>query len=150
VATLRQLLDACEAELQAHLEPNEHVLATGRGEDITQGGGPERGGAAWTYVMVTDRRLHWVPHADLRLNASLDLDDVTAAIEHMKAHRYAIRLDHRDITRSFLVPAHRFLWFKWGNAVSRVSVARTRLAFSRRDTAVARALRDQLSSRGVL
>lgn len=119
--------------------PMNRFVATGRAEDITQGGGPERGGAAWTYVMVTDRRLRWVPHADLRFKASLDLDDVTAATEQVKTHRYAITLDHRDITRLLRVPAHRLLWFEWRNAVSSVSVARTRLAFSRRDTAVASA-----------
>jgi hypothetical protein len=100
--------------------------------------------------MVTDRRLRWVPHADLRFVASLHLDDVTAATEHMRAHRYAITMDHRAITRLLPVPVRRFLWFEWGNAVSSARLARTKLAFSRRDTAAARALRHQLSSREVL
>lgn len=47
------------------------------------------------------------------------------------------------------VPAHRFLWFEWGNAIAYATFVRTRLAFSRPNTAAAIALREQLASRMV-
>lgn len=148
--SLRQRLEVCDARVREHLDPDERVLAIGRAEDITERGGPEQGGATWTYVMVTNRRLRWVPHADLRFEAALDLDDVIAVTEEAQAHRYALTLDHRPIHRLHRVPARRFLRFEWGNAYTLDPLTRTRLAFSRQHTAAAVALRAELASRGVL
>jgi len=110
----------------------------------------DSGGAAWTFVMVTDRRLRWVPDARPRFEAALDLDGVTAVSQRMKTHRYAIALEHAPLRRLHHVPAHRLLMFAWGNAVAEDLFTRTELASSRRDTAAARALREQLSLRGAL
>jgi len=146
----RDRLDRCDAYLRAHLEPAEQVVAIGRCEDITGWMDIERGGAGWTFVMVTDRNLRWVPDVDLRFEARLDLANVTGSAERLASHRYAIALEHRPILRSWRVPAHRFLTFEWGNAVEDLSFARTELAFSRKDTEAAIALRNQLTARALL
>jgi hypothetical protein len=150
MTTLRDLVEACDVEVRAHLHKDEQVLATGRCEDITQRGGVESGGAAWTYVMVTNQRLHWVPHVNLRFEASLDLDDVTAVSELSRGHRYGIDLVHRPLSRPHWAPAHRFLMFTWGNAVETTPLTHTKLAFSRRDTQAAEALRNELVRRDLV
>jgi hypothetical protein len=149
VAWLRDRLQTCEAHLRAHLEPDEHVIAVGRCQDITALGDIDSGGAAWTFVMVTDRRLRWVPHVRLRYETNVGLDGVTAVFEQTSAHRYAMTLHHAPVRALREVPAHRFLWFQWGNAEAVRTLATTRLAFSRRDTDAARALRRQLARRGI-
>jgi len=150
MAGLKERLESCEADLRAHLEPDEQVVAVGRCEDITVRGGIDQGGAGWTFVMVTDRHLRWVPGVDLRFETAVDLDDVTAALETTSAHRYAVTLHHAAVRALRRVPAHRFMTFRWGNATAVRTLKRTKLAFSRRDTDAARALRDQLSRRGVV
>jgi hypothetical protein len=143
----REQVAACDAHIRSQLERGEQVLAIGRGEDMTE----QRGGmSGWTFVMVTERALRWIMHLDLKLEASLDLDDITGVAERTVAHRYVIDLEHRPLTRLHHVPAHRFLKFEWGNDFARVVFTRTSLAFSRRDTAAARALRERLATRGLL
>ena len=100
--------------------------------------------------MVTNRRLRWVPYATLEFEASLALDGVTGVLEALHGHRYAIALDHTPLTRPHTVPAHRLLGFQWGNAVVTTPLTRTKLAFSRRDTKAALALREQISLRMAL
>ena len=150
MTTLRDLLNTCDEVVRSHLELDEDVIAVGRCEDITIDGGVEKGGAAWTYVMVTNKRLRWVPHARPRLEASLDFDNVTAASETTLHHRYAITLSHTRLARpwelpsrpSFLPPPERMVVTRYFGSTS--------LAFSRRDTVAARVTRQQLNSRGVL
>jgi len=149
VTTLRYLLDVCDRALRGRLEPGERVLAVGICEDITERGSIDRAGAAGTYVMVTNRMLRWVPHAELRFETSLRLDGVHHVREESMAHRYAIALEHPPIVRRHHVPKHRLLIFEWGNAVASTAFRVTKLAFSRRDTEAARALRDQLAVLGV-
>lgn len=146
---LRDRLDRCDAHLREHLEPAEQVVAIGRCEDTTGRLGIDHGGAGWTFVMVTDRNLRWVPEVDPRFGARLDLANVHASSERLASHRHAVALEHRPIRRSWRVPAHRFLRFEWGNAMEDLSFVRTELAFSRRDTEAAIALRDQLLMRRV-
>jgi hypothetical protein len=134
----------------APVEPDETVCAVGRCEDVTDRGGVERGGAGWTFVMVTDRCLRWVPGVSMRFETAVDLDDVTDALEQTSAHRYAMTLHHAPIRALRAVPAHRFMTFQWGNATAVRTMSRTRLAFSRRDTDAARALREQLARRGIV
>lgn len=125
-------------------------MAIGRCEDITERGSVDSGGNAWTYIMVTDRRLRWVPRSDLRFEASLELDNVRTVSERFHLHRYAIALEHTSVMRLHPVAAHRFLMFQWGNAVAPTALSRTELAFSRRDTEAAEALRSQLVRRDLL
>jgi hypothetical protein len=138
-------LEACDVALRGHLDADEYVLAIGRCEDITERGSIEQGGASRTFIMVTNRRLRWVPYANLEFEASLALDGVTAVLETVHGHRYSIALDHTPLTRPHTVPAHRFLRFQWGNVVVRTPLTRTELAFSRRNTKAALALREQVS-----
>jgi hypothetical protein len=147
---LRERLESCEADLRAHLDPDEHLVAVGRCEDVTDRGGVDQGGAGWTFVMVTDRHLRWVPGVSLRFETAVDLDDVTDASEQISAHRYAMTMHHAPVRALRQVPAHRFMTFRWGNAIALLTLSRTRLAFSRRDTEAARALREQLARRGIV
>ena len=126
------------------------MIAVGRCEDITARGDIDSGGAAWTFVMVTNRRLRWVPYVRLRYETNVDLDRVTAVFEQTSAHRYAMTLHHAPVRALRVVPAHRFLTFRWGNATAVRTLGTTRLAFSRRDTRAARALREQLALRGMV
>ena len=98
--------------------------------------------------MVTDRKLRWVPRADLRFAASLDLDDVQAVSERFDGHRYRLGLRHAPINRLRHAPAHRFATWQWGNTTEMRESTQTDLAFSRRDTKAASALRHQLTFRG--
>jgi hypothetical protein len=150
VGHLKDPLEACEEHLRARLEPNERVTAVGRAEDVTLRGGIDSGGAAWTFVMVTDRYLRWVPHGRLDYATALALDDVTGALERSSAHRWAIRLRHGTVRALREVPKHRFLAYQWGNIDAVRPLRLTTLAFSRRDTKAARALREQLARRGIV
>jgi len=149
VAGLKERLESCEADLRARLEPDERVVAVGRCEDVTDRGSVE-GGAGWTFVMVTDRHLRWVPGVSLRFETAVALDDVTHAFEQISAHRYAMTLHHALVRALRRVPAHRFMTFRWGNATALRTLKRTMLAFSRLNTDAARALREQLARRGVV
>jgi hypothetical protein len=138
--------------LVARLEPAERVLARGRafeprdalGFDLaTAISGP---GCA---VVVTERCVLWVSRDDQRWVRSLPLDLVRSYTEITQAHRYALALDHRSIDRLQWVPAHQLLWWSWGNAEAVRPVTSTVLAFSRRDTEAARAIRSRLRAIGV-
>jgi hypothetical protein len=48
------------------------------------------------------------------------------------------------------VPAHRFLWFRWGDAETEVTRTETILRFSRPDTRVAKAVASSLSLRSIV
>jgi hypothetical protein len=147
---LRERLESCETDLRARLDRDERVIAIGRCEDISDREGLDQGGAGWTFVMVTDRRLRWVPRVSLRFETAVELDDVTDAFEQKSAYRYAISLVHAPVRALRVVPAHRFMTFRWGNATAVRTLGRTKLAFSRRETKAARALREQLALRDVL
>jgi hypothetical protein len=138
--------------LVARLEPGERVLAWGRafeprdelGFDLsTVISGP---GCA---VAVTERRALWVSRDDERWVRSLRWDVVSSYTEITQAHRYALALDHRSIDRLQWVPAHQLLWWSWGNAEAARPVTSSVLAFSRRDTTAARAIRSRLQAMGV-
>ncbi len=153
--SLTQRLTLCDTEVRKHLEPGERVLAVGRCEDITEVHGPERGGTASAYVMITTQRLRWVPHSHLDYEASLDLDEVTAFTERTLAHRYTISLRHPPVERRRMVPDERFP-LEWRvhlrakghlRGDGRSPLSRTELAFSRRDTQAARALRGAFTAR---
>ena len=143
-------LDVCEADLRASLERDERMIAVGRCEDVTETGSIDAGGAGWTFVMVTDRRLRWVLDSLPRFEANVNHDGVSSALDTTSAHRYAITLHHVPVRALRQVPAHRLLTFRWGNATAVLTLSRTMLAFSRRDTEAARALREQLALRGVV
>ena len=138
--------------LVARLEPGERVLARGRAFEsrdalqfdlATVISGP---GCA---LAVTERRARWVSREDQRWVRSLPFALVTSYTEITQAHRYALALAHQRIERLQWVPAHQLLWWSWGNAEAVRPVTSSVLAFSRRDTTAARAIRSRLQAMGV-
>jgi hypothetical protein len=138
--------------LVARLQPGERVLARGRAFEprdalrfdlSTVISGP---GCA---VAVTERCVLWVSRDDQRWVRSLPFALVTSYTEISQAHRYALALDHQSIERLQWVPAHQLLWWSWGNAEAVRPVTSSALAFSRRDTTAARAIRSRLQAMGV-
>jgi hypothetical protein len=138
--------------LLARLEPGERVLARGRAFEprdalrfdlSTVISGP---GCA---VAVTERCALWVSRDDDRWVRSLPFALVRSYAEITQAHRYALALDHERIDRLQWVPAHQLLWWSWGNAEAVGPVTSSVLAFSRRDTKAARAVRSRLQAMGV-
>ena len=147
---------ACDVAVRSHLEASERVVAVGRCADITELGDVGEGGRGRSYVMITDRELRWVPHYDLRHEASLNLDDITRYRERTLAHRWAIMLQHPSVEYPRMWPARqlpadlaRELRAKGRLRGQPGPIPFTELAFSRRETAAARALRDSLISRAV-
>ena len=137
--------------LRARLEPGERILARGRAFEPYRDsfelsqliGGP---GCA---VVVTDRRVLWVSRDDPGWVRLLPFAAVRSYTEFTQAHRYALVLEHEGLARWQWVPAHRFVFWSWGNAEGLRTVTRSMLGFSRRDTAAARAIRTQLQAAGV-
>jgi hypothetical protein len=95
-------------------------------------------------VAVTERRVLWVSGEGDRWVRSLRFDLVRSYAELTQAHRYALALDHESIERRRSVPAHQLLWWSWGNAETVQVVTSSVLAFSRRDTKAAQAIRSRL------
>jgi hypothetical protein len=140
--------------LVARLQPGERVLARGRAfaheprharrfdvSKVFSGPG--------CVVAVTERRALWVSRGDQRWVRSLPFALVRSYTEITQAHRYALALDHQSIERLQWVPAHQLLWWSWGNAEAVRAVTSSVLAFSRRDTKAARAIRSRLQAIGV-
>lgn len=151
MTSFRSRTAASDERIRAHLDPDELLLAVGLAEDVSDGGGPEHGGAARTWIVITARRLRWTPRLDPTREAALDLDDVTAVRERMRAHRYAIDLTHDAIARLAPPLRTRFRPRRWARTEPlERSFTQTSLAFSRRETKAARALRGELIARGVL
>jgi hypothetical protein len=150
VATLRDRLSECDAAIRRHLSLEETVIATGRCQDITDLGDIDMGGGGWTFVLVTDRRLWWVPGVNLRFETALDLDGVNRATEETWKHRYGITLHHAPLVRRHVVPEYRLMRWRWGDTEQDDTFLRTRLAFSRSGTKAAVALRDQLAERNII
>jgi hypothetical protein len=127
--------------LVGRLEPGERVLARGRAFEPPDSrrfdlsmviGGPG------CVVAVTERCVLWVGRDDQRWVRSLPFALVRSYTEITQAHRYALALDHQRMERLWWVPAHRLLWWSWGDAEAVGPVTGSVLAFSRRDTKAAR------------
>ncbi len=147
MAWLRDLLETCDFFVRKRLDADEEVLATGRCEDITTTANIASAGAGWTYVMVTTKRVRWIPGAsNLRMEAQLDLDAISAVSEEFDRHRYAISFEHPQIERLHWTPRKDV-----PGAVSEpdwMVFTRTRFAFSHPDTRAAVTLRQELLRRG--
>ena len=140
-----------EAGVRDLLADEEQVLGTGRCADITTTGDLDSAGAGWTYVMVTNRRVHWVPSiVRLRTVCSLDLDQVQTCIEVHWRHRSAMIMDHDALIREHFVPNGRPLNWGYTSMDSVVGpLSRTILGFSRPTTTATAELKEQLSRRGL-
>jgi len=137
-----------DADFMARLETGEQAVAKGTCYDVTEQG--DGTGVGLCQMIVTDRRVLWTPAIDFTFLASLPLVDIETASETtVDTHRYVIRLSHEPLDRPRHAPAHNLLLFEWGNKVVVRRFRTTGFRFSRRDTAAAKAMRAELSSRGV-
>jgi hypothetical protein len=140
----------CEARLRDLVPSNESVAAVGTAEELRSLGPDIGSGAGWTFIVVTPERLliaDWGsperPHEEIRL------DEVTRWSSGTQYNCEALVLTHSPLTRSQWVPAHRILWFRWGDAQADVTRSETVFRFSRPNTDVAQALHEALSTRKV-
>ena len=148
---------ASDAAVRRHLDSGERVISVGLCADITEFGGLEQGGAAHDYVMITDRNVRLVRGCHVAFESSLRFEDVTDAQERLLKHRWGIVLSHPAVVYSRI---HR--GDEWpANVADQLRsegrlrdgpdpILLTELAFSHRNTACARALRDCLMSRSLL
>ena len=103
------------------------------------------GGGSWpSYLLLTSERLLWCLTSKPDWIASLDLANVRSYSDGTQQHRYVMALEHGSIERT--MPNR-----KRGNLhpVESVTTEETLLVFSRKDTKLAVALRDQLAHHGV-
>lgn len=133
----------CDERLRSLVRAGERVLARGTASELRAL--DDQGSGEWRYLLVTDERVlsaHWGhperPHEDLALQA------VMAWADGAQCHRYLVRLTHVPMTR----PQEGLTLFG-RRSVRDVTRTSTVLRFSRRDTAVASALRAAFSDRGV-
>jgi hypothetical protein len=146
VTYFADLMRSSEGAVRDRLADDEQVLATGRCADITTTGDLDSAGAAWTYVMVTNRHVHWVPSIRrLSTVCSLDLDQVQTCTELHWRHRSAIVLDHDPLIRLHFVPNGRPLNWEYTSMDSVIGpLSKTILGFSRPTAAAAERLKEQL------
>jgi hypothetical protein len=116
----RRYLAARDAALRSQLEPDETVAAAG------------------PFVLLTDQRVVFTvvleePRAGRRdVLDALGFDDLLSwSRGRLHDRRPLLRLDHMPHTRIERIPAHRFLWFRWGNATGPVVHGQTTLPFNR-------------------
>jgi hypothetical protein len=140
----------CELWLSGLVAADETVVAVGTAEELRSLGPDIGSGGGWTFIVVTPERLlfaRWAqpqrPHEEIRL------DEVTRWASGTQYNCEALVLTHPPMTRRQWVPAHRILWFKWGNAEADVTRTQTTFRFSRPHTQVAKALHAALSARKV-
>jgi hypothetical protein len=125
--------------LTALLGPDEHEVAFGRVEarEMTA-----------SFGLLTDRRILW-GHVALPEHVGIVvLETITSFLELEQAHRWGVRLEHGEMTQRVHVPEHRVLWWAWGNDDAERTFTESALWFSRRDTALARALHEALIASG--
>jgi hypothetical protein len=111
-----------DAYLRGQIEPGEIILAVG----------PQ--------ALVTDRRilfgwrLPWPPHAGEWTHDALAFEEIIGWSQGQRHdHRPLLRLEHPAHRRLEWAPAHRLLWFRWGNAAAEISHGET--TFSSRSPA---------------
>jgi hypothetical protein len=126
-----------DAYLQALLAPGEDILALGPQGLVT----PDRVLFAW--------RLNWPPHVGEWTHDELLFDEITRWSEgRQHDERPILRLDHPAHRRLQWVPAHRFLWFRWGNRTGVLEHGSTEFRFGSRRSSVYLALRGCLIASG--
>lgn len=128
-----------DAFLQSQLEPDEVVLARSD-----------------AHPFITDRRILWAhrryepPRTGGWVCEPLAFSQITQwTLGSQHDGRPLIKLEHDPVLRAEHVPAHRFLWFEWGNAEAPVPRTTTLLAFSRTTHPVFVALRDALEGASI-
>lgn len=139
IARWRQWLSDREAYLESSLEPGERVIARSGSDPL-----------------VTDRRILtvrqlWDPSGGRNLVLDPVAFDQIVGWSRGERHdgRPLLRLTHHPLTRITSVPARRFLWWTWGNALGPVVETTTTLAFGRRTNPIFRAIGAELDRRNV-
>jgi hypothetical protein len=118
---LRGYLEARDRALRSQLEPDERVIAAGPNVLLTD----QR--IVFTSLLRGDRV---TTQRDTR--DSLAFDELTGwAPGKWHDGRPLLCLEHVPHTRIERIPAHRFLWFRWGNATGPVVHRQTTLPFNR-------------------
>ncbi|HEX6580379.1 MAG TPA: hypothetical protein VF195_05870 [Actinomycetota bacterium] len=139
IARWRQWLSDRDAFLESSLEPGERVIA--------------RSGA---HPLVTDRRILTARQLrDPSRGRTWVLDPVafdqivgwSEGVHH--DGRPILRFTHHPLTRITWVPARRFLWWTWDDAVGPVEETTTTLSFGGRTNPVLRAIVAELDRRTV-
>lgn len=140
----------CETRLRQLVTADERIVAVGTADEFPEPTGDLGVQGRWRFLLVTSERLLFAdwskpdrPHEDITF------DEVARWADGVQYHRYAITMTHPPLTRDEFVSAHRFLWFKWGDASKPGSRSSTTLRFSHRDTAAAKSLRAALEQRHV-
>jgi hypothetical protein len=139
-------MDEADRRLTSKREPGETVLARGRFDEPSHDPRADLPTGGHAHLVVTDRTILWTARLG---DTSLALSTVTGFTEITQFQRYAIDLRHVPVERSEWVPAHRLLWWRWGNAEVLVQASETTFVFSHRETKAARAIRDRLTELGV-
>ena len=128
-----------DAFLEAQLDPGEVVVA--RSGD---------------HPLVTDRRilmarqLSYPPRRGEWVCSSLAFAEITRWTSgRQHDHRPLLRLEHPPCVRIERVPAHRFLWFEWGNAEGPVTHTTTTFGSGRDTDPVLVAIRERLERANV-
>jgi hypothetical protein len=140
----------CEVRLRGLVPAGETIAAVGTAEELRSLGANIGSGGGSTFIVVTSERLLFAtwgsrqrPHEEFRL------DEVTHWASGTQYNCGALVLTHPPTTRRQWVPAHRILWFEWGDTEADVTRTQTIFRFSRPDTRVAKALHSALSARKV-
>jgi hypothetical protein len=140
----------CELRLRGLVPEDDSIVAVGTAEELSSLGPDIGSGGGWTFIVVTAERLLFArwgsaqrPHEEIRL------DEVTQWASGTQYNGHALVLSHPPRTRRQRVPAHRIVWFEWGNGEADVTRTQTVFRFSRPDTQIAKAIRAALTARNV-
>lgn len=125
--------------LTALLAPDEDELAFGRVDAREMKA---------SFGLLTDRRILWGHVFSPERVGIVVLATITSFYELEQAHRWGVRLEHGEMTQRVHVPEHRVLWWAWGNDDAERTFTESAFWFSRRDTALASALREALIASG--
>jgi hypothetical protein len=128
-----------DAFLDAQLEPGEVIVARSGDQPLVT----DRRILTARQLSYRPRRGEWVCSA----LAFAEIVRSTSGRQH--DHRPLLRLEHPPRVQIERVPAHRFLWFEWGNAEEPVSDTTTTFGFSRDTDPVLVAIREGLDRAGV-
>jgi hypothetical protein len=140
----------CEVRLRGLVPAGETIAAVGTAEELRSLGANIGSGGGFTFIVVTSERLLFARWSSTqRPHEEIWLDEVTHWASGTQYNCEALVLTHPPTTRRQRVPAHRILWFEWGNAEAGVTRTQTIFRFSRPDTRVAKALHSALSARNV-
>jgi hypothetical protein len=122
-----------DAYLRAQVEPEETVLVVGPAGMVTN----RRMLFGWP-VAGHRRAGEWAHDA-------VAFDEVTRWSQgQLHDERPLLRLEHPSHRRLEWVPAHRFLWFRWGNAAGEMSHEQTTFSFASRRDPVFHSMKERL------